>query len=72
MSPVREKFIKVIESLPYDLQKSIYTKKVFDILKDVTQRYIDTYGINDLSDEDKQVINDVLCNNFKFIERKGI
>lgn len=70
MSPVREKFVKIIESLPYDLQEEIYKRKTFDILKDVTQRYYDTYGIDDLSDEDKEVIHNVLGDNFMDIENK--
>ncbi len=70
MSPVREKFVKIIESLPYDLQEEIYKRKTLDILKDVTQRYFDTYGTDDLSDEDKEFINNVLCNNFKAFDKK--
>lgn len=70
MSPVREKFVKIIESLPYDLQEEIYKRKTFDILKDVTQRYYDTYGIDDLSDEDKEVIHNVLGDKFIDIENK--
>lgn len=68
MSPVREKFVKIVESLPYDLQEEIYKRKTFDILKDVTQRYFDTYGTDDLSDEDKEVIHNVLCDNFNIFE----
>lgn len=70
MSPVREKFIKIIESLPYDLQEEIYKKKTFDILKDVTQRYFEAYGDNDLSDEDKEVLHNVLGDNFIDIENR--
>lgn len=70
MSPVREKFVKIVESLPYDLQEEIYKRKTFDILKDVTQRYVDTYGTDDLSDEDKDVIHNVLCDNFNIFEEK--
>lgn len=70
MSEVREKFIKIIESLPYDLQVEIYKRKTFDILKDVTQRYFDTYGDEDLSDEDKEVLHDVLGDNFMAIENR--
>ena len=33
MSPVREKFVRIIESLPYDIQEEIYKRKTFDILK---------------------------------------
>lgn len=70
MSQVRENFIKIIESLPYDLQEEIYKKKTFDILKDVTQRYFDTYGDDDLSDEDKEVIHNVLGDNFSAFENR--
>ena len=70
MSIIREKFIKIIETLPYDLQEEIYRKKTFDILKDVTQRYVDTYGIDDLSKGDKEVIYNVLGNDFHNIENK--
>ncbi len=70
MTAVREKFVKIIESLPYDLQEEIYKRKTFDILKDVTQRYVDTYGIDDLSDEDKEVIHNVLDDKFTDIENK--
>ena len=65
MSPVREKFVKIIESLPYSIDEEIFKRKTFDILQDVTQEYVDTYGTDDLSEEDKDVINDVLCKNFK-------
>lgn len=70
MSPVREKFIKIIESLPYDIQEEIFKKKTFDILKDVTQRYYDTYGTDDLSDEDKEVIHNVLGDKFMAIDNR--
>ncbi len=70
MTAVREKFVKIIESLPYNLQEEIYKRKTFDILKDVTQRYVDAYGIDDLSDEDKEVIHNVLDDKFMDIENK--
>lgn len=70
MSKVRERFVKIIESLPYDLQEEIYKRNTFDILKDVTQRYFDAYGTDDLSDEDKEVIHNVLGNNFMAIENR--
>jgi len=70
MSKVRERFVKIIESLPYDLQEEIYKRPTFDILKDVTQKYFDTYDTDDLSDEDKEVIHNVLGNNFMAIENR--
>lgn len=70
MSPVRDKFIKIIESLPYNIDEEIFKRNTLDILKDVTQRYVDTYGTDDLSDNDKEVIQNVLCDNFKPKEEK--
>lgn len=70
MSIIRERFIKIVESLPYNIQDEINKKKTFDILKDVTQKYYDTYGVDDLSDEDKELIHDILGNNFAFIQKK--
>ncbi len=60
MSPVREKFVKVLESLPYELEEEIKKRNTFDILKDVTQRYVEAYGTDDLSDEDKECIQNAL------------
>ena len=71
MSPIRERFIKVIEALPYDIQKEIYNKKTFDILKDVAQKYFDIYGDSDLSDEDKGILHNILGDNFKVFETKN-
>ena len=60
MSPVREKFVKVIESLPYDLDEEIKKKGTFSILKEVTVKYVETYGIDDLTEEDKECINNII------------
>ena len=69
MSPVREKFVKVVESLPYNLEEEILKKNTYEILKDVTQRYVDTYGIDDLSFEDQDLIHNVLCDNYDILLR---
>ena len=37
MSPIREKFIKIIDSLPYDLDKEVLNKNTKEILQDVTK-----------------------------------
>ena len=71
MSPIRERFIKVIEAFQYDIQKEIYNKKTFDILKDVAQKYFDIYGDSDLSDEDKEILHNILGDNFKVFETKN-
>ena len=34
MSPIREKFIKIIDSLPYDLDKEVLNKNTKEILQD--------------------------------------
>ena len=64
MTAVREKFVKVVESLPYNLEEEIFKRNTYEILKDVTQRYVDTYGIEDLSFEDQDLIHNVLCDNY--------
>lgn len=65
MTPVREKFINIIENLPYELEKEIKTRKTIDILKDVTQRFVDNYGTDNLSEDDKEVIRSLIGNNNK-------
>ena len=49
MSPVREKFIKAIEALPYDIDKEILKRDTKEILQEITQKYVEMYGITDLS-----------------------
>ena len=56
MSPVREKFVNIIESLPYDIDKEILKRDTKEILQEVTQKYVDTYGVEDLSENDKECI----------------
>ena len=70
MTPVREKFVKVVESLPYNLEEEIFKRNTYKILKDVTQRYVDTYGIDDLSFEDQDFIHNVLCDNYDMFKDK--
>lgn len=64
MSPVREKFVKIIESLPYELEDEITKRETIDILKEITQKYVETYGTDDLSENDKDCISSLLGNNF--------
>ena len=60
MTAVREKFVKVVESLPYNLEEEIFKRNTYEILKDVTQRYVDTYGMDDLSEDDKECIRSLI------------
>ena len=64
MSPVREKFVKIIEALPYELEDEITKRETIDILREITQKYVKTYGTDDLSENDKECINSLLDNNF--------
>ena len=60
MSPVREKFIKVVESIPYDIDQEIFKRSTKEILEDVAKKYIDTYGMDDLSENDKECIRSLI------------
>lgn len=62
MSPIREKFINVIETLPYNIDEEILTKNTREILQEVTQKYVDTYGVDDLSEDDKKCIRLLIGN----------
>lgn len=62
MSPVREKFVRIIENLPYDLDKEILKRDTKEILKEITQKYVDTYGTDDLSEKDKECIQELIGN----------
>ncbi len=56
MSPIREKFVNIIKNLPYNIDEEILKKSTEEILKDVTQRYVDTFGVEDLTEDDKECI----------------
>ena len=64
MSPIREKFIIFIDSLPYVLDKEVLKKNSKDILQDVTKLYVDTYSTDDLSANDKECIQSLIGFNF--------
>jgi len=60
MSTIREKFVKVIESLPYDLDKEILKRDTKVILQEITQKYVDMFGVADLSENDKECIQSLI------------
>ena len=62
MSPVREKFVKIIESLPYDLDKEILKRDTKEILQEIAQKYVETYGTDELSEKDKECIQELMGN----------
>ena len=62
MSPIREKFVKAVEALPYDIDEEILKRDAKEILQEVTQKYVDMYGISDLSENDKECINSLIGN----------
>ena len=62
MSPVREKFIKILESLPYNIDEEILKRDTKDILQEITQKYVTTFGADDLSEDDKECIRSLIGN----------
>ena len=60
MSPIREKFVKVIESLPYNIDEEIFKRDTKEILQQITQKYVDTYGVEDLTENDKECIRSLI------------
>lgn len=60
MSEIKEKFIKAVEALPYDLDKEILKKDTKDILQEVIQTYVDMYGTSDLSEDDQECIQSLI------------
>ena len=56
MSPIRANFIKVVESMPYSIDEEVLKRNTKEILQEITQKYVDTYGINDLTENDKECI----------------
>lgn len=62
MSPIRKKFVKIIESLPYNIDEEIFKRNTKEILQEVTQKYVDTYGVDDLSENDKECIKSLIGN----------
>lgn len=62
MSPVREKFIKTIKSLPYDIDTEVLKRDTKDILQEITEKYVETYGTEDLSEDDKNCIKALIGN----------
>ena len=62
MSPIRQKFVKIIESLPYKLDEEILKRDTKEILQEITQKYVNTYGTGDLSKNDKDCIESLLVN----------
>ena len=60
MSPIREKFVKIIESLPYNIDEEIFRRDTKEILQEITQKYVDTYGVEDLTENDKECIRTLI------------
>lgn len=60
MSNINDNFIKAIGSLPYDIDEEIKIKDIIVILQDVTKKYIELFGTNDLNENDKTCIQSIL------------
>lgn len=63
MSQIREKIIKVIESLPYDIDKEVRKRDTKEILQEITQKYVELYGIDGLSKNDVECIQALIGKN---------
>lgn len=62
MSPIREKFIKIIELMPYEIDEEIFKRDAKDIMEEIVQKYVDTYGVDDLSEDDKECVRSFIGN----------
>lgn len=60
MSPIKEKFIEAIKALPYDIDEELKTKETIIILQDVTHKYVELFGTDDLNENDKMCIQSIL------------
>ncbi len=60
MSPIREKFIEAIKSLPYDIDEEVLKKDTKSIMQDVVQKYVDLFGSSDLSEADKECVESLI------------
>ncbi len=60
MSQIREKIIKAIESLPYDIDKEVLKRDTKEILQEVTQKYVELYGIDGLTENDVECIQTLI------------
>lgn len=60
MSQIREKIIKAIESLPYDIDKEVLKRDTKEILQEVTQKYVELYGIEGLTENDVECIQTLI------------
>ena len=60
MSKINDNFIKAIESLPYDIDEELKTKESIIILQDVTKKYVELFGTDDLNENYKMCIQSIL------------
>ncbi len=60
MSPIREKFIKAIQELPYDIDEAALEKDAKTIIEDIHFIYYKMYGIDDLSENDKECVESLI------------
>lgn len=56
MTQLRKKIINIIEELPYNIDEEILKRDTKEILQEITQKYIDLYDINELSEKDIECV----------------
>ena len=52
----------MLESVPYNIDEEILKRDTKDILQEITQEYVATYGTEDLSEDDKECIRSLIGN----------
>ena len=60
MSKIRERFIKTIDKLPYDIDEEIKVSSVEKILSDVVNKYLELYGSHNLTESDMELIENLI------------
>ena len=60
MSKIRERFIKTIDKLPYDIDEEIKVSSVEKILSDVVNKYLELYGSQNLTESDMELIENLI------------
>ena len=62
MTQLRKKIINIIEELPYNIDEEILKRDTKEILQEITQKYIDLYDINELSEKDIECVQSFIEN----------
>lgn len=70
MSTIKENFIQAIKALPYNIDEELLKKDTKTIMQEVIQKYVDMYGIDNLSEDDKECIESLIGLDFYKITKE--